>query len=184
MNVLVKGHGLAAVAARYNLPAWHQQPHRNKSTSSSFRATNEPILDFAHDSKERAELSRALQAMLATNKVGDKREALHDVPIVIGDKEIRTNNVRYQLVPFDHGVKLARFYHADKELIGEAIESCMQARAAWEASSPDYRAGVLLKVADKISGAKRSDVLAATMLGQGKTVFQAGNDFLFLTPAV
>jgi hypothetical protein len=27
-------------------------------------------------------------------------------------------------------------------------------------------------------------VLAATMLGQGKTVFQAGNDFLFLTPAV
>jgi 1-pyrroline-5-carboxylate dehydrogenase len=141
----------------------------------NYKAVNEPIFDYKQGSEERAKLTQRLQGMLTFNKVGDKREALHDIPIVIGDKEIRTNNVRYQLVPFDHGVKLARFYHADKALINEAIESCMSARAAWENTSVEYRAGVLLKVADKISNAKRSDVLAATMLGQGKTVFQAGN---------
>ena len=144
----------------------------------SYKAVNEPIYDFKQGSDERVKLTKTLETMLTFNAVADRREALHDVPIVIDDKEIRTNNVKYQLVPFDHGVKLAKFYHADRGLIGEAIESCLNARAAWESTSFEYRANILLKAADKIAGPKRAEVLAATMLGQGKTVFQAGEHLL------
>jgi 1-pyrroline-5-carboxylate dehydrogenase len=108
------------------------------------------------------------------DSVSKRSEALFDVPIVIGDKEIRTNNVKYQLVPFEHSIKLAKFYHADKKLIQEAIQNSLAARAEWENTSFDFRSGILLKAADMLANAKRADILASTMLGQGKTVFQAG----------
>lgn len=150
---------------------------RAYSSLRDYKATNEPIYDYAKGSAERERLAATLEAMMThANRTGDTREALHDVPIVIGDKEIRTNNVKYQLVPFDHGIKLAKFYHADRALVDEAIENSLMARASWESTSFEYRAGVLLKAADKIASAKRADILAATMLGQGKTVFQAEID--------
>lgn len=52
----------------------------------------------------------------------------------------------------------------------------MLTRPAWENSSAEYRANILLKVADKLATTKRADLLAATMLGQGKTVYQAEID--------
>lgn len=55
---------------------------------NDFGIKNEPILGYLKGSKERAELEKALQATAA------KQE---DVPIVIGDEEIRTNDVRYQV---------------------------------------------------------------------------------------
>ena len=137
-------------------------------------AVNEPIYDYKRDSPERAELHKTLVNYLKI-KVGDQREPLFDVPIVIGDKEIRTTNVKYQLVPFEHNIKLARFYHADKKLINEAIQNSLDARAAWESTSFSYRSNILLKAADMLAKSKRAGILAATMLGQGKTVFQAGN---------
>lgn len=79
-------------------------------------------------------------------------------------------------MPFDHKRKLARFYHADKQTIEEAIKSSLEARAQWESTSFEFRAAIILKAADAIANEKRSDVLAATMLGQGKTVFQAEID--------
>ncbi len=150
---------------------------QNKLFKSSYQATNEPILDYKRDSVERTNLKQTLASYLNVNKadsVSKRSEALFDVPIVIGDKEIRTNNVKYQLVPFEHSIKLAKFYHADKKLIQEAIQNSLAARAEWENTSFDFRSGILLKAADMLANAKRADILASTMLGQGKTVFQAG----------
>lgn len=140
---------------------------------SSYKAVNEPIYDYKKGSAERENLNKVLLSYLNV-KGNDKRDALFDVPIVIGDKEIRNSNVKYQLIPFDHSIKLAKFYHADKALINEAIKNSMEARAAWEATSFDFRANILLKAADTLANMKRGDILAATMLGQGKTVYQAG----------
>jgi 1-pyrroline-5-carboxylate dehydrogenase len=148
----------------------------------NYTATNEPILDFKKSSAERQTLHARLLEYLRIDHNKHSKDALFDVPCVIGDKEIRLQDddkcVKYQVIPFEHGIRLARFYHADKELIHKAIESCMEARVAWEQTSIEYRANILLKAADKVAGEKRADILAATMLGQGKTVFQAGN-YLF-----
>jgi 1-pyrroline-5-carboxylate dehydrogenase len=148
--------------------------HYYSTNLEKYVAVNEPIYDYKRDSSERAELHKTLVNFL-TIKGGDQREPLFDVPIVIGDKEIRTKNVKYQLVPFEHNIKLARFYHADKNLINEAIQNSLDTRAAWESTSFSYRSNILLKAADMLAKSKRADILAATMLGQGKTVFQAGN---------
>lgn len=155
-----------------NLPL-NNQLKFSSTNLHNYKAINEPILDYKKDSQERNELQQLLRNYLK----GNQRDGIFDVPIVIGDKEIRTNSVKYQPVPFDHSIKLARFYHADKKLINEAIENSLSARAEWENTSFDYRANILLKAADKLATSKRADILASTMLGQGKTVYQAGNFF-------
>lgn len=154
---------------------------QNKSTSilkgrflHSYQAVNEPILDYKRESLERKNLQKTLVSYLELND--KKGDCLFDVPIVIGDKEFRTNNVRYQLVPFEHGIKLAKFYYADKKMINDAIENNLSVRAEWENSSFEFRSGIFLKAADILANAKRPDILASTMLGQGKTVFQAEID--------
>lgn len=151
-----------------------KQTRLSSFNSSEYRAYNEPVLDFKRDSPERKSLSQKLQVSI--KGLIDSKDALFDVPIVIGDKEIRTSNTKYQLIPFDHKLKLARFYHADKKIIEEAIKNCLEARAQWESTSFEYRAEILLRAADLISNEKRTDILAATMLGQGKTVYQAEID--------
>lgn len=55
---------------------------------SDFPAKNEPVLEYLKGSPERAELEKAL------NEISNKTE---EVPIVIGDKEFKTNDVRYQV---------------------------------------------------------------------------------------
>jgi hypothetical protein len=52
-------------------------------------AVNEPILSFAPGSIERANLRAALTVVEATCK---------DIPIIIGGKEVRTDNVRIGFV--------------------------------------------------------------------------------------
>lgn len=166
---LIKTHGLLRACQSLRL--------RNQYSTAelkSYVAENEPILEYKKGSRERDELSKMLNAMLDSHKLKGTGEALFEVPIVIGDKEIRTNNVKYQLVPFEHSTRLAKFYHADKQLLKEAIENSLLTRAAWENSSFDFRAGILLKAADKLATIKRPEILAATMLGQGKTAYQAG----------
>lgn len=53
-----------------------------------FGVKNEPVLEYLKGSPERAELEKAL------NETANKTE---DVPIVIGDKEFKTDEVRYQV---------------------------------------------------------------------------------------
>jgi len=143
------------------------------STSASlnsldnFKAANEPIFDYKQGSDERKQLKETL-----TKYMGEQFE----IPIVIGDEEIRTQQFKYQLVPFDHKVKLAKFYYADEYLIQKAIDSNLHARAKWDLTPFDERANIFLKTAEKIQSVRRSDIVAATMLGQGKTVFQAEID--------
>lgn len=68
----------------------------NGSSSENLRnyaAVNEPILDYAKNSKERAQLESKLGEYLenASKIRNDKREALFEVPIIIGDREVGLN---------------------------------------------------------------------------------------------
>ncbi len=54
----------------------------------NYKATNEPILQYLPGSKERQELD---------SKLKEYDSKVHEVPICIGDEEIRTKDVRYQV---------------------------------------------------------------------------------------
>uniref|UniRef100_A0A8C0EVS0 Delta-1-pyrroline-5-carboxylate dehydrogenase, mitochondrial n=1 Tax=Bubo bubo TaxID=30461 RepID=A0A8C0EVS0_BUBBB len=129
--------------------------------------TNEPILEFKPGSPERAALQKAL---------ADLKGKTEAIPCVIGGEEVWTPTVRYQLSPFNHAHKVAKYCYADKELINKAINAALAARKEWDLKPVQDRAQIFLKAADMLSGPRRAEVLAKTMIGQGKTVIQAEID--------
>ena len=80
---------------------------------------NEPILGFAPGSAERIALREALTKVEAEVK---------DIPIVIGGEEIRNGNVKYQVSPYKHSQKIAKYYWADKDLITKAADAAVAAQ--------------------------------------------------------
>lgn len=63
-----------------------------------------------------------------------------------------------------------------QELLAEAVEAALGARRQWEAVPLNEKIDVFLKAGDLAAGPYRPRLMAATMLGQGKTVFQAEID--------
>ncbi|XP_032969329.1 delta-1-pyrroline-5-carboxylate dehydrogenase, mitochondrial [Rhinolophus ferrumequinum] len=135
--------------------------------TSSLTVANEPILAFTQGSPEREALQKALK---------DLKGQTEAIPCVVGDEEVWTSNVQYQVSPFNHGHKVAKFCYADKALLNKAIEAALAARKEWDLKPVADRAQIFLKAADMLSGPHRAEILAKTMVGQGKTVIQAEID--------
>uniref|UniRef100_A0A4X2K8Q0 Delta-1-pyrroline-5-carboxylate dehydrogenase, mitochondrial n=1 Tax=Vombatus ursinus TaxID=29139 RepID=A0A4X2K8Q0_VOMUR len=135
--------------------------------AASVKVANEPVLAFTPGSPERKALQQALKDLKG------KTEA---IPCVIGDEEVWTSDVRYQVSPFNHGHKVAKYCYADKALLNKAIEAALAARKEWDLRPISDRAQIFLKAADMLSGPRRAEILAKTMFGQGKTVMQAEID--------
>ncbi|PWA13843.1 hypothetical protein CCH79_00019172 [Gambusia affinis] len=127
---------------------------------------NEPILGFEAGSPERAELQKALDGLKGRTE---------EVPCVVGDELVWTKDVRYQLSPFNHSHKVAKFCYADKELIDKAIQASLAARREWDLKPVQDRAQILFKAADVISGPKRAEILAKTMIGQVGDPWRSGD---------
>ncbi|XP_006820462.1 delta-1-pyrroline-5-carboxylate dehydrogenase, mitochondrial-like [Saccoglossus kowalevskii] len=136
-------------------------------TMATLTVANEPLYDFTKGSTERQQLEEALK-----NLEGKCEE----IPVVIGGEKIFTGNCLYQVCPFDHQRKIAKYHLADKELINKAIENALSVREEWEARPLTERTNIFLKAADLISTKYRPMILAATMIGQGKNVWQAEID--------
>ena len=128
---------------------------------------NEPVLDYAPGSTERAELRAQLDQM--------KAEVV-EIPLVIDGEDVFTGNVAEVHMPHDHGAVLARYHMAGPEDTKRAIESCMDARSEWASWNWQDRAAVFLRAADLLAGPWRQTLNASTMLGQGKTCHQAEID--------
>ncbi|CAF90662.1 unnamed protein product, partial [Tetraodon nigroviridis] len=126
-------------------------------SAASVEVRNEPILDYREGSGERAELLKALDRV---------KRSTEEIPCVVGDQHVWTRDVRYQLSPFNHSHKVAKFCYADKELINKAILASVAARREWDLKPVQDRAQVLFKAADVISGPRRAEILAKTMIGQ------------------
>lgn len=124
---------------------------------------NEPVLNYAPGSKERAEIKADLEAMA---------HARPSIPLVIGDEKM-TGGLVDVTMPHDHHHVLARASSATPAQIERAIEAAEAARPAWASLSFESRAAVVLKAADLVTGKYRSKINGATMLGQSKTVHQA-----------
>ncbi len=128
---------------------------------------NEPVLNYAPGSAERAALQAALEA---------GRSKQIDIPMYIGGKEVRTGRKLELRPPHDHQHLLATFSEGDAEHVTAAIEAALSAKDAWENLPWEQRAAIFLKAADLIAGPYRAEINAATMLGQSKNAYQAEID--------
>ncbi len=128
---------------------------------------NEPVLDYAPGSPERAALVEALAGF--TGPV--------DLGAVIDGVAREPSGARFDVVaPFDHGRVLGTSAHAVQQDAQAAVASSLTAAPDWRAMDFDSRAAVLLRAADLLAGPWRARINAATMLGQGKTAYQAEID--------
>jgi acyl-CoA reductase-like NAD-dependent aldehyde dehydrogenase len=103
-------------------------------------------------------------------------QAPFEVPCIIDGKTIKTGDVQTQIMPHDHARVLAKYHAATPELVQQAIDGALKAKTAWEELPWADRAAIFLKAADLIAGKYRYELMAATMLGQGKNAWQAEID--------
>lgn len=132
-----------------------------------FPLENEPILSYKKGSPERAELEKVL------NKMANECE---EVPLVIGNEEIKSDLRRYQVMPHNHKAKIAKYHWATPDLVKKAIDVAVKAQREWEKCPIDKRLEIWLKAADLMANKYRQQLNASTMLGQSKTVIQAEID--------
>ena len=130
-------------------------------------AVNEPIKNYASKSPERLEL----QAMLK-----ELRSKEIDIPMYIGDKEVKSETKIRLAPPHDHKHTLGHFYKSDKIHVEQAIAAALAAKDKWASLSWEHRASIFLKAAELIAGPYRAKLNAATMLGQSKNAYQAEID--------
>lgn len=60
--------------------------------------------------------------------------------------------------------------------VQNAIESALQAKSAWENTPFEDRAAIFMRAAALVAGKYRHALMAATMVGQGKNIWQAEID--------
>ena len=129
---------------------------------------NEPIHLFEPGSKWRESLEKALAEMTAVT---------HSMPLVINNVARPGKGVEFEVrSPQNRHHLIGKIKGANGADTKEAIEAAMKAAPAWRELDFDDRAAIFLKAADLLAGPWRDRILAATMLGQSKTCFQAEID--------
>lgn len=131
------------------------------------KAINEPVKAYAPNSPEKA-------AVLAAYKEMWNKQI--DVPLYIGNEEIRTGNTRNMSAPHDHKHIVGTYHLAEKSHIEKAIANALASRKEWAAMPWEQRAAIFLKAAELIAGPYRAKINAATMIAQSKTIHQAEID--------
>lgn len=130
-------------------------------------AINEPVKSYSPHSPERISLQNKLAAMQAVQL---------DIPMVIGGKEIFTEERISLRQPHKHAHILGNFSRGNSTHVKLAIDAALQAKLAWETMTWENRASIFLKAADLLAGPYRDTINAATMLGQSKNAYQAEID--------
>ena len=130
-------------------------------------AINEPVLNYGPGSVEKLQLKTAIRKF---------KNELADIPMYIGDKEVRTNKLGMIRPPHETKHLLGNYHKGDGSHVLSAINAAMNAKPMWESFSWESRAAIFLKSAELLSGPYRAKINAATMLGQSKNAFQAEID--------
>src|SRR6185312_9780612 len=129
---------------------------------------NEPVLDYAPGSPERAALELRLTELAETP---------FELPMTIGGRERMGAGAEFEVVqPHRHAAVLGRSAHATRSDAEDAVRAAEDAAPGWRELSFDDRAAVFLKAADLLAGPWRQTLNASTMLGQSKSAYQAEID--------
>ena len=130
---------------------------------------NEPIKGYLSGSPENIALKAELARQLASPV---------EIPIIIGGKEIRSEEKGKMICPHDHQKVLGEYYIAGEKELHMAIEAAAAAKEEWENMPWEHRATIFLKAADLLTGKYRAKVAASCMLGQSKNAYQAEIDVI------
>lgn len=128
---------------------------------------NEPVLLYKPGSSEKAAVKKELKRL--------KNEVL-EIPLLIGGKEVKTNNLREVRIPHNHSHILARYHLAGEKELAQAAAAALEAKNSWLELDWHDRAAIFLKAAELLAGPWRATINAATMLGQSKNVREAEID--------
>jgi 1-pyrroline-5-carboxylate dehydrogenase len=131
------------------------------------KAVNEPVLNYAPGSRERAEV----KAMITT-----MRSQVADIPMFIGGEKVKTSDRREIRAPHEIKHLLGHYYMGGREHVLQAIDAALAVRKKWQEMPWHHKAGIFLKAADLVAGKYRAKINAATMLGQSKNIYQAEID--------
>ncbi|KAI5459217.1 Aldehyde/histidinol dehydrogenase [Mariannaea sp. PMI_226] len=122
-------------------------------------------LEYAKGSPEREELTNTLRTLKSSLPIS--------IPLSINGVTVETLQSRKQQNPSCHHEIVADYATATPDQVNAAIDAALKAKPAWEAMNFEDRASIFLRASELIAGKYRSDIVASTMIGQGKNVWQA-----------
>ncbi|CAM1351530.1 L-glutamate gamma-semialdehyde dehydrogenase [Tenacibaculum crassostreae] len=130
-------------------------------------AINEPVKGYAPGSSEREAVANQYKAYFNGNI---------DVPMYIGNEEVKTGDTRTMTPPHDHKHVVGTYHIGGRTHAKNAIAAALEARNEWAQMPWEQRAAIFLRAAELIAGPYRAKINAATMIAQSKTVHQAEID--------
>ena len=125
---------------------------------------NARMFDYLPGSAERADLKA---------KLAELKQTELEIPLIIGGKEIKTGDTGKSIIPHNKSHVLATYHKAGEKEVALAIETALEAKKAWLDIAWDQRFSVFLKAAEMIQDDWRYTLVAATMLCQSKTAYEA-----------
>ncbi|MEN6561633.1 MAG: L-glutamate gamma-semialdehyde dehydrogenase [Acidobacteriota bacterium] len=128
---------------------------------------SEAVRDYGPGSEDKRLLKEALKSAL---------DRPVEIPLVIGGAGVTTGRMTEIRCPHDRSALLGSYHTAGREEALAAVEAALKAKRDWERTRWQDRAAIFLRAADLLAGRYRCDIVAATMLGQSKNVFQAEID--------
>ncbi|KAF6817812.1 1-pyrroline-5-carboxylate dehydrogenase [Colletotrichum sojae] len=146
------------------------QQTRTKSTAP-FRlpdARNEPNPLYEKGSPERAKLEQALTKLRSS--LPARSDLFYNGQVQTAAKSFNT------VMPSEHATAFSNFPLASKEQVAAAIESALEAKKSWENTPFVDRAAIFQRAAELVVTKYRYELIAATMLGQGKNMWQGEID--------
>ncbi|GME23787.1 Delta-1-pyrroline-5-carboxylate dehydrogenase [Neofusicoccum parvum] len=129
---------------------------------------NEPNPTYERGSPERFQLEKALTKLRSQLPVKSE--------IFYNGKAHTTSKSLDQVLPSEHKTTFTNYPLASKEQVSTAIESALKAKKSWEDTPFVDRAAIFQKAAELVTTKYRYELIAATMLGQGKNIWQGEID--------
>lgn len=129
--------------------------------------SNETINEHLKGSDDRKKLS---------DKITELKSSVIDIPMVINGLLVMEEEQFHIAAPHEHQKTIGISCNASKHSIELAINSALNAKEKWSNTPFEKRASIFLKAADLISVKHRTLMNAATMIGQGKNIYQSEID--------
>ncbi|WP_457742240.1 L-glutamate gamma-semialdehyde dehydrogenase [Thermococcus sp.] len=126
------------------------------------------IIEYSPGTKEREQLVKEIQRI--------KNESPVEMPLIIGGKEVKTDEIIEIRCPHNKDLVLARAHLAGKEELKEAIEKALDAWEKWSEMEWYHRVSVFRRAADLLAKKYRFRNIAAIMLNLSKNPYEAEID--------
>lgn len=127
-------------------------------------------MHFEPNSPEREHLKQALKTL--------RSQLPKQVP-AIGGKNAKADSSKPLTpthLPAEHAKTFSEYNSATEAEVKKSIETALKAKQEWQDMPFHDRASIFLRAAELVTGKYRFELLAATMLGQGKNAWQAEID--------